>query len=153
MSVPPLRMRRADGSLYDRPVMIERKLESLVSLPAEEVVRRSRITDPNDPAHLPSESLLHLIRPRGSHEINPAIRDLFSALRQRVLRAVPVSLRRLPGTTKVTEKSSELEVQETVMHKFLELLCGDRDEYKERLDFYTSMRNDSISTNVVSIKP
>lgn len=143
-SVAPLRKRRPDESLYARPHEIEESLASLVCLSARELVERSRILDPEDPAYLPSECVLYFVRRLDFGD--EAFRDLFGVLRQRVLRAVPVTARPLAGTTQKAERSVEQEIQESVLQKFQEMLCGERKEkYDDRLDCFECRFNFALA--------
>lgn len=142
-SVAPLRMRRPDGDLYHRPNEVERAIAALLHLPAREVAKRSRIEDPEHPDYVPSECVLYFVRRPDADE--DALRGLFAALRQRVLRAVPVSTRRVAGSTKLAERAADLEVREAVLDKFQVLLCGDRGEYDARLDFYECRFNAALA--------
>jgi RNA polymerase sigma factor (sigma-70 family) len=144
-SVAPLRMRQPDGSLYFRPKEVEAALGVLSRLPVKEVVERSRIEDPKDPDFVPSECVLHYVRRLSPGNDEDALRDLFVILRQRVLQAVPVSARRVVGSKKLGEKAVDLEIQEAVLHKFQELLCGDRGAYDERLDCYECRFNFALA--------
>jgi DNA-directed RNA polymerase specialized sigma24 family protein len=144
-SVAPLRMREPDGSLYCRPQEIENVIAVLSGLPAREVVERFRVVDVTDAVYVPSECVLHFVRNPSVYNNDDALRDLFVILRQRVLRAVPVLARRVAGSKKLTEKAVDLEIQEVVLQKFQELLCGDRGEYDERLDFYECRFNFALA--------
>lgn len=144
-SVAPLRMKRPDGKLYDRPKEIEAALTVLLQSPANEIVRRARIEGADDPDYVPSECVLYLVRRPSTGIDEAALQELFTILRRRVLRAVPVPGRRLDGSTRVAEKATDLETREAVLDKFQELLCGDRGEYDERLDFYECRFNQALA--------
>ena len=58
--VAPLRMRRPDGTPYERPKEVEQALAGLLQLPASELVRRARIEQAEDPDYVPSECVLFL---------------------------------------------------------------------------------------------
>ncbi len=141
-SVAALRTRKPDGTLYERPKEVEETIAILSLLPASELAERACIEDANHPDYVPSECVLYFIRRPAFGEDNSALRELFVILRQRVLRAVPVLRRRLPGSKKVAESAADLEIQEAVLHKFQELLCG---EYDERLDFYECRFNRALA--------
>ena len=135
-SVAPLRMQKPDGSLYDRPKKIEEALAVLSRLPATEVVERARIEDPDEPGYVPPECVLYFVRRPSLINREDALRELFMILRRRVLRAVPIPRRRLANSKKLAENSVDLEIQEVVLHRFNKLLCSDRGQYDQRLDFY-----------------
>jgi len=140
-SVAPLRKRQPEGDLYVRPSEIETALATLVSLPSRELVERFRITDTTDPDYVPSECVLYFVRRLDFGD--ESFRDLYAVLRQRLLRAVPVAARRMAG--KFAEKVGDLEIQEAVLQKFQELLCTDRGEYDERLDFFECRFNSALA--------
>lgn len=144
-SATPLRMRKPDGTPYDRPKEIDEVLAVLSQLPARELDERARIEDPNHPSYVPPECILYFVRRLTSDKDEPLLRELFKVLRQRVLRAVPVPRRRLSGSNKLAEEAADLEIRDAVLHRFQELLCGDRVEYDERLDFYECRFNKALA--------
>ena len=94
---------------------------------------------------MPSECVLYFVRRLSlDHDQNLA-HDLFIALRARVLGAVPVRRRRIVGSDQLAENAFDLNVQEAVLQKFQELLCGDRGEYDERLDFFECRFNMALA--------
>src|SRR4051812_41555275 len=99
-SVAPLRMRRPDGTPYERPKEVEQALAGLLQLPASELVRRACIEEVQDPDYIPPECVLYFIRQPTFAGNENALHDLFVVLRQRVFRAVPVPTPRLAGTNK-----------------------------------------------------
>lgn len=141
----PLRQLQADGTPYFRPKEIEDALAELLRLPTTEVVVRSRIEDVLDPRYVPTECVLYFVRRPGSLNDENNVRDLFVILRQRVLHAVPVFPRRLPGSKKLAEKATDLKIQEAVLDKFQRLLCNDWAGYDERLDFYECRFNSALA--------
>ena len=116
-----------------------------MQLPASELVRRARIEQAEDPDYVPSECVLFFVRRPSIGDDETVFHDLFVVLRQRVLRAVPVPGRRLAGANKFAEKATDLEVREAVLQKLQELLCGDRGEYDERLDFFECRFNQALA--------
>ncbi len=142
--VAPLRKRLPDGGLYCRPNEVETALTALLELSTHELIERSRIEDVDAPNYVLSECVLYFFRRPGL--VDDALHDLFVILRQRVLRAVPVTARRLAGTAKLVEKSGEQEIQEVVIQKFQEMLCGDRGgEYDDRLDCFECRFNFALA--------
>lgn len=145
-AVSPLRKQQPDGSPYCRPTEIEALLAVLVHLPPQELAGRAGIEDGNDPRYLPSECLVYFVRRLNVASGDASLNALFMALRQRLLRAVPVPTRRLPGsTTKQAENSRDLDVRDAVLDRFQELLCADRRQYDDRLDFYECRFNRALS--------
>lgn len=140
----PLRKRTPDGSVYRRPTEIEDAITALTMLPPVKVAERSRIADSEAEDYVPSECVLYLVRHPallGNEELH---RELFVSLRQRVLLAVPVFKRHLAGSRKDGEDAVDLEIREAVLDRFQELICADRLEYEERLDFYECRFNMAI---------
>lgn len=132
-TVKPLRKRK-DGDLYTRPVCIEEAISDLLRLTKEEFVKRIKGEDCID--SVASEVLLYFVR-RPPYSADQAVLfELFTAIRQRVQKAVPVPMRRIPGTSKKVESSVDSNIREAVLDKFQEMLCKDRQEYLERLDFF-----------------
>lgn len=144
--IVPLRKQCDDGTTYFRPTEIEDALTALYQLPIAEVARRASVSDPEDPEYVPSECLVHFVRQSKVNGDNTPYQDIFSALRNRVLRAVPVRLRRVPGVSKPAEADSESQIQEKVIFDFQKLLCLDRQEYDQRLDYYEIKFNSAIAT-------
>ena len=142
--IVPLRKETEDGRPYTRPAEIEAALEDLYALPIEEVARRAEIADVNDPEFVPSECVLHFVRQSKANDDSPAYQTLFTILRTRVQRQAPVQVTKLAGSKKKAESDWDSQVQEQVLGKFQELLCEDRKEYDERLDFYETRFNSAI---------
>lgn len=143
--VVPLRQRQLDGTLYSRPREVETLLVALAGLPGSALVERARIDNPDDPGYLPSECVLYFVRrpPQNNADVQ---RDLFVLLRKRVLAAVPVPSRRIPGSGKLAESAVDLEIREAVLHKFQVLLCNDRRGYEELLDYYECRFNSALAS-------
>jgi DNA-directed RNA polymerase specialized sigma24 family protein len=144
--IVPLRKQRDDGTKYFRPTEIEDALTSLYQLPIAEVARRASVSDKEDPDYVPSECLVHFVRQSKANGDSKPYRDIFAALRSRVIRAVPVRLRRVPGVSKSAEADSESQIQEKVIFDFQKLLCSDRQEYDQRFDYYEIKFNSAIAT-------
>lgn len=139
--VAPLRRLMPDGSPYYRRPEVEEALAVLVQLPPTEVASRAKIKDTDHRDYLPTECVLYFIRRWDPIKDGSAFHDLFNILRQRILRAVPVFSRRVANSNQIAERAFDLEVRDAVIHKFQELLCRDRREYDEKLDFYEGQFN------------
>jgi DNA-directed RNA polymerase specialized sigma24 family protein len=144
-SIAPLRRQKADGTLYSRPIEVEQALAVLSGLPTMEMVERCRIDDTAHPEYVPSECVLYFVRRPTLCGSEDALRELFVILRRRVLLAVPVPARRLAASRKFSENTDALEIRDRVVHKFQELLCRDRREYNERLDYYECRFNSALA--------
>ncbi len=138
--VEPLRKRK-DGELYARPAAIEDAIAGLMRLTKEEFLQRIEAEDSAD--RVPSECLLYFVRRPPFAADRDVLRVLFTAIRQRVLKAVPVPKRHIAG--KKAENSIDLDIRDAVLGKFQELLCKDRQEYQERLDFFECRFNAGVA--------
>lgn len=145
VSVSPLRRLRKDGSLYARPTEIESALAVLVTLPLSEVVARARIVDDKAPDYLPSECVLHFVRKLTNPADKDALRELFTVLRQRLLRAVPVSARHTSKTAKDGMGLVALEIRDAVMDRITDLLCEDRNSHAKTLDCFECRFNFTVA--------
>ncbi len=143
--VVPLRKQTVDGTCF-RPPEIEQSLVALEQLPIEEVARRAAINDADHPEFVPSECVLYFVRQSKANGDSAPYRDLFTALRKRVCRAVPTPSRRIRGTSKQAEIDLEVQIQDRVLFDFQKLLCCDRQEYDERLEYYEIRFNHAIAT-------
>lgn len=141
--IAPLQ-KQSDGKAYLRPPEIAAALVSLARLPIEEVARRAQISDVEDSDYVPSECVLHFVRQSKANGDGKPYQDLFTVLRNRVLRAVPVRLRRVAGVPNAAESDLEEQIQERVLFDFQKLLCLDRQAYDERLDFYEVRFNSAL---------
>jgi hypothetical protein len=134
-AIVPLRKRAKNGSLYCRPAEIEAAIAELAGLSKQDFVERIRA---NDLGHgVATECLLYFLRrpPFGGDE--DFLFTLFAAIRQRVLKAVPVPTVRNDGDSKnVAVRLVDLDIQEAVLDRFQKMICVDRQEYVDRLDFF-----------------
>jgi len=138
-------MRDPDGHLYHRSNEVEEAITVLSKLPATELVERCSIDNPKDPKYVPTECVLYFVRRPSFGSDQYAHRGLFVILRQRVLRAVPVATRRVAGSQQLGESSLDLEIRDAVLQKFQQMLCRDRGDYDERLDFYECRFNAALA--------
>ena len=126
-----------DGTCYSRLPHIEAALEVLSGLPWGDLVERARVTNRSDPLYVPSECLLHIFRNAGRQQtLSPELERMFLILRRRVLSALPAVLQYAPGDKQPSESASAAEIQEAVLFRFQQLLCEDRINYNEDLDFF-----------------
>lgn len=150
--IVPLRKHHANGNRYVRPPEIETALTSLDELPIDEVVRRAFINDVKDSEYVPSECLLHFVRKSKENGDSQPYWDLFAALRRRVLQAVPVRPHKVAGAARTGEDDVEKQIQEEVLDSFQKLLCIDRQQYDERLDYYETRFNSAIAKDRASAR-
>ncbi len=143
--IPPLRkIDPKTGMAYDRQ-QYQQSLERLYDLPIEEVAERAGITDMDDPKYVPSECIIHFVRKSKENGDSSAYESLFLALRNRIMRSVPVRTRRVRGVSGPAELDSEGQIQELVLFRFQKLLCLDREAYDDKLDFYECRFNAAIA--------
>lgn len=143
-TVEPLRKQDKDGRLYTRPLEVEAEIADLSGLTKEQFVER--IKAEGSDGSVRSECLLYFVRRPPFDADKDVLFAFFAAIRQRVLKAIPVPKRRIPGKSKKTaENSVDLDIQEAVLDKFQEMLCQDRQEYLERLDFFECRFNVAIA--------
>lgn len=143
-TVVPLRKEK-DGQLYVRPANVEVAIAELSRLTKEEFVERIEAKD--SPDSVPSECLLYFVRRPPFDADKDVLFTLFAAIRQRVMKAVPVPKRPLEGKSKEKEGESslDLDIRDAVVGKFQEMLCRDRQGYLERLDFFECRFNAAIA--------
>src|SRR5690349_11611163 len=110
--VAPLRKQKPDGTKYRRPAEVRDTLAILLDLQPLEVAARARVADPESPDYVPSECVLYFVRRLDAEKHAGALRDLFEALRKRVLRAVPAPDRPAAGLNRHGQSAVELEIRE-----------------------------------------
>lgn len=130
---------------YDRQ-QHQQSLQDLYGLPIEKVAERAKIMDSGDPEYITSECIIHFVRQSKANGDSSAYESLFLTLRARIAKAVPVRSRRVRGVSGPAELDSEAQIQELVLYRFQKLLCLDREEYDDRLDFYECRFNAAIFT-------
>lgn len=133
-TIEPLRKQEADGRPYARPPEVEAEIAELSRLTKEQFVERINAVGSDE--RVCSECLLYFFRRPQFGGDEEVLLLLFAAIRQRVLKAVPVPTRSIAGKTKKAERLIDLDIRDAVLGKFELLLCRDRQEYQERLDFY-----------------
>ncbi|WP_254508157.1 sigma factor-like helix-turn-helix DNA-binding protein [Anatilimnocola floriformis] len=144
--VAPLRKQKKDGTPYGRPDRVETKLTALYEVPIAEVARRLEITDRDASEHVPTECILHFLRRMDAEADYGPFEKLFQELRRRVSKAVRVGQRRGAAPTAAAGIAGfDLELQDYVLDELMKLLCADRVEYCERLDFFEAQFNSALS--------
>ena len=132
--ITPLRKRRLTGDLYIRPPAIESMLEELASLSRDELLGRARVSQPSDPAYIPSECLVYFVRASRMDNNDDWFERLYKILNARVLRRLPRAEGRI-GKRQIESYSHE-EIRDRAYGRFVELLAADRTSYQERLDYF-----------------
>ena len=136
-SVPPLLKHKRSGEQYHRTAPVLAAIGMLSLLSPDELLERAQVSDTDQPDYVPSECLLFFVRRPLEMDVN-TLKDLFIILRNRVLRSVPMPSR---GDA---ERIFDVEVRDRVLDAFQELLCRDRKEYDDRLDYYEVNFNDAL---------
>lgn len=129
--IAPLTRRKKDGTIYLRPDNVEPLLTTLVELPRDVLLERSRIRDRKNADYIPSECLLHFIRASRCDNSDAWFEQLYKVLVERVLRALP----RVETSGDHASLASE-RIRNAVFDRFVELLVKDRREPDNRLDFF-----------------
>jgi hypothetical protein len=142
---PPLRKITHDGTIYRRRPGIEAVLDDLTSLPRAKLAERCNTLDPSDPAYLPSECLLHLVRGCRTDNSDGHFEALYRTLRQRVLARTPVPAAGRGSGGEVLVSQARMTTAEAVMDRFQELLMLDRSGYEDRLDYFEVNFDDAIA--------
>lgn len=136
--VRPLSRDDQGGTRYRRPQAVEAKLAAVLSLGAETVIARARLTDSAAPEYLPPECLVHLIRDalrrRDDRTANALLVILLQRCEARLLRTVPDA--RIPGAARV---------REDILSDFGLMFVHDRlEEHSADLDYYECRFNSAL---------
>lgn len=126
----PLTKIGSDGAPYVRPSVVETQLEEASQLSLADLRKRLRITDRNDPYHLRSECLVHLVR-EGRRSGDQA---LMSAV-------LPVLLGRCEANLLVKVPDGGMQdaasVRQEILDDLAELFVADGSgDFPDELDFY-----------------
>lgn len=130
--VPPLRKRSLEGVIYTRDARIEAKILELGGLSREEVLVRLAITRRSDPAYVPSECLVHLVRATRMDNSERHFQKLYELLMGRVIKGLP----RPDSASSDTTSLPLARIRDAVLDKVKLLLVADRRGYCEALDFF-----------------
>lgn len=137
----PLRQTEGEGgALYRRPPVIESLIDELSQLPKADLVVRSKINEKSDPDYIPTECVLHFFRQTRGNDDAEELLGLFKVLRQRVLKIDSDG-----GSESRTSSRSDSAIQNELMDNFTRLLCRDREEYLNRLDFFECRFNGALA--------
>lgn len=129
--IVPLTKRKTDGTLYQRPDIIEPLLVSLANLPRDVLLDRARIRDRKHPDYVPSECLLYFVRSSRRDNSDAWFERIYKVLIERVLRSVPRA-----ETSRDTASLSSERIRNAVFDRFVEMLAKDRKEPDDKLDFF-----------------
>lgn len=149
--IVPLRKIK-DGHPYCRLPHVEAKLETLLALSRDEILKACRVTDRILSAYVPTECVVHLLR-HAKHDNNVRyLADLMDVFSKRVARAFPVPERHLSGSGGKGVVVADLELRDYAVDHLTNLLCEDWRGYDERLDIYEVVFDRALATLRVSAK-
>jgi hypothetical protein len=136
---PPLRKLKPDGSPYHRPTEVEAQLHALEQLPRDDILKRCQIGDRANADYVRTECVLHFVR--SCHRDNSEARfaGLYNVLLERATRRLPRS------QNAALMSSNQSEINELVLYNLNILVCGDREAYSERLDFFEIRFDEAIA--------
>lgn len=122
--------RIADGTPYVRPAGVETQIDQAVQLSATDLRRRLLITNRNDPGHLRSECLVHLVR-EGRRSANQAL----------MTAVLPILLGRCEANLRVTVADGAIpdaaNLRQEILDDLTELFVMDgAGDFPDELDFY-----------------
>jgi hypothetical protein len=143
--VTPLRKRTLDGVLYKRVSTVEALLDDLEVLPRADLVARCTISNRSDPAYVPSECLLYLVRATREDNNDSHFERLYKLLMSRVLRALPKAEATRGGVVLVSQTKSR--IREAAFDRFEAMLVEDRQAYSDKLDYF-EVRFDGAIANL-----
>lgn len=143
--IPELRGSTKQGEPYERPEKIRAALDDLYALPIEEVAKRAQSIPEGEEGFVPSECVLHFVRQSKVNGDAAPYMALFKELRTRAANLVPAKCRRTGTDQYLPISSFNAEVQEKVLDALLELVCQDREEYSQRLDFFEVRFNMAVT--------
>ena len=148
-AVPALTSTYPDGTAYTRMAHVEPLLEILLELPFDEVLERCAISSRRDPAYLPSECLIHLVRSTRLDNRHARFNQLYALLLKRVGKALPRAERGDEDTGTVDASMSEINA--AVIGRFSLLVTLDR-QGSNRLDFYEVHFDEAIAKLRFSVR-
>lgn len=132
----PLRKTKGDGSPYTRPPEVEASIDALLALGRIDLLQRCKISDSSHPDYVKSECILHFVRLSKADNNDRHFEELFKILRARVRRALPAVERFVEEGKNAAVQASAVQIRDEVLFRFQELLCLDRADYDERLDYF-----------------
>jgi hypothetical protein len=142
-AITPLRKKNAKAELYTRPTNIEAKLAEIVALSHDEISARCSIDDADDPAYLPSECLVYLVRANRNNPPGVYFETVYKALMARVMRRLPSE-----ENTDLTEGN----IRSETVGSFAELLAADRLNYDDALDYFEIRFAGALSSLRVNVE-
>jgi hypothetical protein len=130
--ITPLRKRSLAGALYTRDAKVEAKLLEVLQLPPDEVITRCAIEFRENPAYVPSECVVYLLRACRNDKSVTQFERLYAILARRFLRSFPPAESEDTNTLSLTPSL----VRDKAFGRFIELLVDDHNGYSQKLDFY-----------------
>lgn len=141
--VRALRKKTLGGALYTRDSRIEAKLSEILALPPDELVARCAVKNRKDPAYVPSECLLYVVRTCQADDAHGHFGTLYKLLMDRVLRRLPTG----ESADGKNQSLPESRVREELFDRFTVFLAKDRTTYAEHLDYF-ELRFDGALLNL-----
>lgn len=136
--IEPLRKRREDdGQVYTRLSVNEQKLQELVLLPEEELVKRCGLPKTNKD-YVPSECIVYFVRRSSSSGNEKLFEKLFKVLAARFLSLLP----RAENAGGESVSFTKVQVMEGAFDNFVTMILEERSgDYVEGLDIYEVVFN------------
>lgn len=130
--IRPLRKKTLGGTPYARDAAITAKLQEVLALPRSEIVERCALQERKDPAYIPSECLLYVVRNWEPDDDKGHFERIYKALIERVLRKLPAG-ESADGKGVSLLKSRK---REALFDRFVDLLAKDRTTCALELDYF-----------------
>jgi RNA polymerase sigma factor (sigma-70 family) len=140
--IEPLRKRRKnDGQVYTRLSVNEQKLQDLVLLPSEELVKRCTLPKTND-GYVPSECIVYFVRRSASSGDEKLFEKLFKILAARFQGLLP----RPENAGGESVSFTKIQVMEHAFDRFVTMILEERSgKYVEGLDIYEVVFNSVVA--------
>lgn len=148
-AVPALTSTYPDGTAYTRMIHVEHLLEILLELPFDEVLERCAISSRRDPAYLPSECLVRLMRATRLDNRDTRFNRLHEIMLKRVGQSLPRAQRGDDETGTVDANMSDINA--AVIGRFNLLVTLDR-QGSNRLDFHEVHFDEAIAMLRLSLR-
>jgi hypothetical protein len=125
----PLKKRRTNGVLYERPPEIEAWLTKLETVEATERLRQFSALSKGSSGYVPSEALVYFLRRAWAEGIRGDFEKIFRVLMKRIEH----SLCSIVSNSRMARAQS---IREEIMHRFAERIAKDCSGHAGALDFY-----------------
>lgn len=136
---PPLTKTNAKGECYRRRPNVDTLIDEVAVLDRVRLLERLSITNRGDPAYLPSEVLLHVLRATRHDNRDSYFERLFRLLLKRVHAS-------LHGAVRDTQYRNASEIRDEIASRLSTLIARDRGEAGDRLDAFEAMFDGAMAT-------